>query len=158
MFRGSRLALAVVLIATVAGTASANAQYKPTGDDGIAASPKVRQQLNERSARFAPVVAVQPTMACPKCKDTWIKQANTDPKGSGVRALTGKTTKLVAQHLCGGCGTDWSVAGTGKARQHVASHKCTACGAENLACCSPKGSSTVATRGMQQPIQVAPLK
>src|SRR6266567_5724321 len=46
------------LIAAVAGlliasAGQANAQYQAVGDDGIAASPKVRQMLNERKARTA---------------------------------------------------------------------------------------------------------
>ena len=156
--RSSGLALATVLIAGLTSVSTANAQYKPTGEDGITASPKLRQQLDERRARSAPDVAPAPTMACPKCKESWVEQANTDPKGSGVRALTGKTTKLVAKHLCNGCGVDWSNAGIGKGKHAVVSHKCSGCGAEDLACCSPKGSATVATRGMGQPVQIAPLK
>src|SRR5437016_8920133 len=31
-------------------TSQSKAQYEPVGDDGIAASPKLRQQLNERQA------------------------------------------------------------------------------------------------------------
>ena len=34
--------------------------YKPVGDDGIAASPKVRQLLNERKMRFETAVEVRP--------------------------------------------------------------------------------------------------
>jgi hypothetical protein len=84
--------------------------------------------------------------------------SDTASKGSGARTLMGQTTKVIAKHLCEGCGTDWTVAGTGKGKQAIASHKCTACGAENLACCSGTGSSTTATKGMDQKIQIAPLK
>ncbi len=153
-----------MLVAALAGLAlalvasSAQAQYKPTGDDGITASPKLRQQLDERSARTAPVAANVPSMACPKCKDTWVAQVDTNPKGSGVKTLMGKRTKLVAQHLCNGCGVDWAVAGTGKAKHAVATHKCSGCGSENLACCSTKGTTDVATKGMGQKFEVAPLK
>ncbi len=156
--RGSGLAVAAILIATLAAVAPANAQYRPTGDDGITASPRLRFQLDERRARTAPAVPTQPTMACPKCKDAWGAQADTNPKGLGARTLMGQTAKLVAKHLCNGCGTDWSVAGTGKGKHSVATHKCSGCGAEDLACCSPKGSGTVATRGMEQKVQIAPLK
>ena len=49
----------VLSVAAVAATLSlannASAQYKPTGNDGIAASPKVRQMLNERAAAWASV-------------------------------------------------------------------------------------------------------
>ena len=157
MFRGSRLALAAILIASVGAAASANAQSKVTGD-GIAASPKVRQQINEREARLRPAVVLLPTMACPKCKDAWVAQADTDPKGLGAKTLIGQATKLVPTHLCAGCGTDWSVTGTGKGSRTVASHKCSSCGAENLACCSGKGSGVVATKGMETKPEIAPLK
>ena len=40
---------------------NANAQYKATGADGITASPKVRQQLNERAAATR-VAAVTPAV------------------------------------------------------------------------------------------------
>lgn len=136
----------------------AQAQYKPTGDDGITASPRLRQQLDERKARPSTNVAAA-VMACSKCQDTWVSQPNIDSKGSGGRALTGNTTKLVAKHLCDGCGVDWAVTGTGKAKQSVATHKCSGCGSTNMACCSAKGSaSKVATKGMQKPIHVAPVK
>ena len=51
-----RKALVVMLVAggLFLGVASkGKAQYEPVGEDGIAASPKLRQQLNERQA--APV-------------------------------------------------------------------------------------------------------
>jgi len=40
----------ILLAVAAAGifTVTANAQYQPVGDDGIAASPRLRQQLNER--------------------------------------------------------------------------------------------------------------
>jgi len=40
---------AAVLAATFSLATTASAQLKPTSDDGIAASPKVRQMLNERA-------------------------------------------------------------------------------------------------------------
>jgi hypothetical protein len=41
---------AAAVSATVGLANNASAQYKPTGDDGVTASPKVRQMLNERAA------------------------------------------------------------------------------------------------------------
>ena len=148
-------ALAGLALSVLAGTAQA--QYKPTGDDGITASPKLREQLDQRRARTTLGAAVAPSMACPKCKDAWVSQPD-NSRGAGARTLLGQNTKLVARHQCGGCGVDWSIAGTGKGKHAVASHKCSGCGAEDSACCSPKGSGTVATRGMGQPVQIAPLK
>ena len=156
--RGSGAALATVLITAFMAAAPANAQYKPTGDDGITASPRLRAQLDERKTTTTAVSATAPSMACAKCKDAWVAQADTSSKGSGARTLMGQTTKSVVQHLCGGCGTEWTTAGNGKAKFAVATHKCSSCGAENLACCAPKGASDVATKGMGEKFQIAPLK
>lgn len=146
----------VAIVAAVGGVA--HAQYKPTGDDGITASPRLRQQLDERRARTSARAVEVPKMACSKCQDTMVSVRNTESKGVGARTLMGNTTKLVAQHSCAGCGVDWAVVGTGKAKQSVATHKCSGCGSEILACCSAKGSGAVATKGMEQKIQVAPVK
>jgi len=148
----STLVLGVLVTAN-----SANAQYKPTGEDGITASPRLRAQLNERAVRPESLVAAQPAMSCPKCKDAWVTQTD-NPKGLGARTLIGAQGKLVASHLCPGCGADMTVSGTGRAKQTVASHKCSSCGVEDIACCSKKGSSTVATKGMDQNFKVAPVK
>jgi hypothetical protein len=156
--RGSALAFASFLVVAFMATGSANAQYKPTGDDGITASPRLRAQLNERKASATLATTSTAAMACAKCQDGWVAVRDTNGKGLGARTLIGQTTKLVVKHLCDGCGTDWNVAGNGKAKQAVASHNCTGCGAENLACCSGKGSGAVATKGMDQKIQIAPLK
>jgi hypothetical protein len=51
---------ALAAILTLAS--NANAQYKPTGNDGITASPKVRQMLSERAA-VAPEAASIPIAA-----------------------------------------------------------------------------------------------
>ena len=42
---------AAAIAATIGLANNANAQFKPTTGDGIAASPKVRQMLNERAAK-----------------------------------------------------------------------------------------------------------
>lgn len=145
-------------MASLTTVSTANAQYKPTGDDGITASPRLRFQLDERRARSTPAAVAEPTMACPKCKDTWVAQADTNPKGLGAKTLMGATTKLVAKHMCDGCGNDWSVSGTGKGKQAVAIHKCSGCGSDNLACCSRKGTGEVVTKGMDKKSEIAPLK
>jgi hypothetical protein len=146
--RSSSFAFAAVLITGLVVTAtSANAQYKPTSDHGITASPRLSEQLNERKGRIPTTSAALPAMACSKCKDTLVSGRNTEPKGAGAGTLMGQTTKLVAQHLCGACRMDWTIVGTGKAKQSVATHKCSAGGSENPACCSRKGSGAVATKG-----------
>ncbi len=45
----SPLLILVAVIFLLGSAGSSNAQYRPTGDDGITASPKVRQFLNERA-------------------------------------------------------------------------------------------------------------
>jgi hypothetical protein len=156
--QGSGLALAAILIATFTAVLPANAQFRPTGDDGIAASPRLRAQLDERRVRATPVSATAASMACPKCKDAWVAKADITSRGLGARSLTGQTTNRVAQHLCAGCGTDWATTGTGRAKLAVASHKCSGCGSESLACCPTKGTGAVATKGMDKKIEIAPLK
>jgi hypothetical protein len=151
-----------ILIAALAGIAlslfagQVQAQYKPTGDDGITASPKQRQFLAEykRNHSPAPAPADIPQMLCAKCKDKVTSRIDYSARGAN------KPTIRVVTHLCDGCGTDWAVVGHGKAKQSVATHKCTSCGAENLACCNTTKGSDVATKGMEKAknFDVAPLK
>lgn len=55
---------AATLAAAIGLASTASAQFKPTGDDGITASPKVRQQLNERKAAGTVITRVaQPAPA-----------------------------------------------------------------------------------------------
>lgn len=150
-----------ILIAALAGIAlslfagSVQAQYKPVGDDGIAASPKLRQQLDEykRNHSPAPAPAEIAKMPCAKCEDKVTTRVDYSARGAN------KPTIRVVTHQCEGCGTDWSIVGHGKAKQSVATHKCTSCGAETLACCNTSKDSTVATKGMEKKdVEVAPLK
>lgn len=151
-----------ILIAALAGIAlslfagSAQAQYKAVGDDGIAASPRLRQQLDEYKRNHSPdrTPAEIPQMACAKCKGKVTSRIDYSARGAN------KPVIRVVMHLCEGCGTDWAVVGHGKAKQSVATHKCTSCGAENLACCNTTKGSTVATKGMEKAkdFNIAPLK
>jgi outer membrane murein-binding lipoprotein Lpp len=59
----NRILLAAVLATTFSLAGSANAQYKVNEDDGIAASPKVRQMLNERKAARAQPAAAKYVVA-----------------------------------------------------------------------------------------------
>ena len=151
-----------ILIAALAGIAlslfasSAQAQYRTTGDDGIAASPKQRERLEEYRRNHTPIAAPaeSPQMACAMCKDKVTSRIDYSARGAN------KPTIRVVTHLCESCGTDWAVVGHGKAKQSVASHKCTSCGAESLACCDTSKGSNVATKGMEKAknFEVAPLK
>jgi hypothetical protein len=117
---------------TLAGAATA--QYRPAGDDGIAASPKVRQALNERKASAAPVVATAPVMACPMCADVKTTEVNRQAKAG--ENLTGAATKVVFKHTCPGCDAKLTTVGEGKARHTIATHICTAAALNNMACCA----------------------
>jgi hypothetical protein len=112
---------------SVAGTTQA--QYKATGDDGITASPKVRVQLNERTARLESAVPAASVMACASCKDEYVKGTVWTTKG------TTKPTVLLAKHLCSGCETSVAVAGTGKGKHNVVTHRCSFDKAAKADCC-----------------------
>jgi len=55
----NRFLIGAAALALLASAGQANAQYQAVGDDGIAASPKLRQMLNEQKARTA-MPAVEP--------------------------------------------------------------------------------------------------
>ena len=134
MFRSSCLALATIAVLALAS--AANAQYKSVGYDGIAASPKVRQMLNERKASATTATAAAPAMACPKCADAQATETNRQAKGAEL--LAGAATKVVVKHSCTGCEVNWTVVGEGKAKHSVGTHKCTADVPNNLVCCATK--------------------
>lgn len=90
-------------------------------------------------------------MTCAKCKEEYSTRVDLSARGAN------KPKVFVATHLCEGCGTDWSVVGHGKSKVAVATHKCTSCGAETASCCNTKGT-TVATKGMEKKVEIAPLK
>lgn len=131
MFRPSCLALAAIAVLALASPA--NAQYKPVGDDGIAASPKVRQMLNERKASAITATAGAPTMACPKCAD--VRTVDVKRQAKTAETLAGATT-TVTRHTCATCETKWTVAGEGKSKQSVTTHTCAAAVPNNRACCA----------------------
>ena len=149
---GSSFSFIMAAVASLVFAGQVNAQYKTTGEDGIAASPKVRAFLTQKRASDAHVQMT--SMTCPKCKDGFVSAADKDPKGLAARALMSAPSKLTARHLCDGCGVDWNVIGAGKAKQAVATHSCDGCGTGDLACCS----RAVASKGMGQKVDIAPLK
>jgi len=125
---------ATATIAAFALAGGASAQDKAAGDDGIAASPKVRQALNEKAASATITTAKVAAMACPKCKDFTVTEVNRQAKGAEI--MTGAASKLVNKHTCGACDVKLDVVGSGKAKQTVATHTCTAAVANNLTCCA----------------------
>jgi hypothetical protein len=104
----------------------------------------------QRAAKTTEAAVITP-MSCGKCKDQYSQRGDLSARGAN------KPTVFVATHLCAGCGTDWDVVGHGKAKVSVATHKCISCGAETLTCCNTRGA-TVATKGMEKKIEIAPLK
>lgn len=128
------LIAALAVIALFA--APVRAQYKAAGDDGIAASPKVRAQLNQRKARLNPATPALASMACPKCRHEWVTLPNRQAKPAQFLLSRGIPTTKVARHLCVGCNTIIKTQGLSKAtRRNVAIHECSSCGAQTLACC-----------------------
>jgi hypothetical protein len=140
--KGRNMKTTATWIAATLGLAlfasAAYAQYKATGDDGITASPKLRELITATSGvSSAPIAAAH---NCPMCKDQYTSRVDQTAKG----AL--KPTVLVSKHLCPGCETTVTVRGQGKAAQNVATHTCAAgsaccvsqndCCAEKQACCA----------------------
>ncbi len=118
-------AVAAMAMSLFAGTAQA--QYRAVGDDGIAASPRLRERLDEYTRNQTPAItpaAVTP-MACPTCKDKVTERIDYTARGAN------KPVVRVATHQCEGCSTHWTFAGVGKARHAVASHTCTVRGIAN---------------------------
>ena len=132
--RSLKITLAAVALAALAFASTGSAQYKPVGDDGIAASPKVRQMLNERKAAATPTVAVSPARACPKCADVLLTELNRQAKGG--QFLAGTDTQKVVKHTCTACETKLAVLGEGKAKHTVATHKCAVDVPNPATCCA----------------------
>lgn len=152
----NRISIMATIVAGLTIISLANAQ----SPDGIAASPKVRTQINDRNATLTTTAVASttaPSMACPKCKDEFVTVATTDVvKGAQLLIPGGVPTQKTLRHLCPGCDTTITVAGTGKAKTSVATHTCTVTGADVASCCKMKASET-ATKGAEK-IEVAPVK
>jgi len=131
--RSSKLLLTASAVAALTFIGAANAQNKAANDDGIAASPKVRQTLTERKTSANPAVAPVSAMSCPKCAEVLATQPNRHAKGAEV-LVGAKSTEI--KHTCSGCEVKWTVAGEGKARHSVATHTCSADVPNNKTCCA----------------------
>ena len=140
------------LIAALAGIAlfsfasPAQAQYKTVGDDGIAASPKVRSMMMKPITSPADVAGLKDgdmvAMACSKCKTIMVTHVNTE-KGHI------KTATTVPADMCPGCEQKFTVVGEGKEKHNVVTHVCKKCGSTDAFCCVMKKNSE-ATKGMEQ--------
>ena len=133
ILRSSKLLLTTTAVTALALVTIANAQNKSQRDDGIAASPKVRQALTERQASATPAVTPVSAMSCPKCAEVQSTQPKRQAKGAEV-LVGARSTEI--KHSCAGCEVKWTVEGEGKARHSVATHKCTADVPNNNTCCT----------------------
>jgi hypothetical protein len=139
------------LIALLAGIAlcsfavPALAQVNAGSDDGIAASPKLRQQLNQiKSEKEA--AALKPgdviAMVCSKCKSVMIHNVTTE-KGH-IKIMT-----VGEKHMCPGCNSTITVVGVGKQSKDEVKHVCDKCGSDSVFCCATKPGAG-ATTGMEK--------
>jgi hypothetical protein len=119
-----RMFMMATVVAGLAVIGQANAQSQIAADNGIAASPKARAQLNERKAQLNSAVAapaaVAPAHKCADCTDTWVTVVDKGTKGPN------HLVTKVSRHNCAACDTKITVVGTGKAKHDVAAHSCNA--------------------------------
>jgi hypothetical protein len=134
--------ITTTLIAAIVGmTLFAGVAYKAAGNDGITASPKLREMITARDGVSAQPAALA-AHNCAMCKDE--DTTRVDQAAKGVI----KPTLLFVTHLCPGCETRAATTGHGKAAQNVVTHKCTsesgACCAAESACCAEKAACCAA--------------
>lgn len=125
-------AILVTAVAALTLTTAAYAQLRSITNDSTAASPKVRQMLNEQKA---PAPAATPAMVCGKCAD--VRTAKLSPQTKGAEILTG-AKQVTFLHSCTGCEIRLAVAGEGKAKHQVVIHKCSLDIPNAGACCAGK--------------------
>jgi hypothetical protein len=111
-------ALTMTLAFTLGFAGSVQAQYKATGNDGVTASPKTRQLLDELNNNHAAAPAAIAQMGCPMCKDQVTLRTDYTARGAN------KPTIAVATHACKMCDTQLKTVGVGKAAKTVAVHDC----------------------------------
>ena len=136
---------ALVAIALISCASPAQAQFKPVGDDGIAASPKVRSMMMKPITSPADVAGLKDgdmvAMACPKCKTVMVTHVKTE-KGHI------KTATTVSEDVCPGCEQKFTVVGEGKGKHNVVTHVCKKCGSTDAFCCVMKKDGEP-TKGME---------
>src|SRR5262245_45274337 len=121
--RNRTLIAAISAISVFAYASAARAQYKPTTEGGITASPKAQSMLGIKTKAEADALKPGDTIAmvCAKCKSVMVHNVTTE-KGH-VKLMT-----IGEKHLCPGCNTYIKVAGAGKlgAKDEV-KHVCEKC-------------------------------
>jgi len=142
----NRLVIVTVTAMIASFVTQASAQYRAVGDDGIAASPKVRSMMMKPITSRADVAGLKDgdmvAMACPKCKTIMVTYVNTE-KGHI------KTTTTVPADMCPGCEQKFTVVGEGKGKHDVITHVCKKCGSTDAFCCVMKKDGKP-TKGMEQ--------
>lgn len=142
----NRLVIMTVVAMTAISVTQAMAQYRAVGDDGIAASPKVRSMMMKPITTRADVAGLKDgdmvAMACPKCKTIMVTYVNME-KGHI------KTTTTVPSDMCPGCEQKFTVVGEGKGKHDVVTHVCKKCGSTDAFCCVLKKEGQP-TKGMEQ--------
>jgi hypothetical protein len=132
MKTNSKIMVAVLsAFAAFSFATATQAQYRATGGDGITASPKLREILDNRAVT-PPVAAVKAPMACALCKDEFVTRTDTTARGAI------KPTVTVAKHLCNSCETRTVVKGQGKAQTTSSTQSCRAGETAGPACCAPR--------------------
>jgi uncharacterized protein YbaR (Trm112 family) len=135
---------ALVSIVLFSYASPAQAQNKAVGDDGIAASPKVRSMMLKPITSPAEVASLKDAdmvvMACPKCKTIMVTHVTTQ-KGHLNTATT------VPEDMCPGCEQKFTVVGEGKDKHNVVTHVCKQCGSTDAFCCVMKKDGEP-TKGM----------
>ncbi len=77
------LVTAAAALVILASASQSQAQYRPTGDDGITASPKARQFLNERKPAVKADVS---SMQVSTIRTTWDGSITASPKAHEILA------------------------------------------------------------------------
>lgn len=120
----------------------------------LAAQEKGATKLMKRITAYQDVANLQDgdtvAMACPKCKTITLTIIKTE-KGHIKTATPGQ------EHLCPGCEQKFVVVGEGKGKHDVVTHVCKKCGSKDAFCCVLRQGEE-ATKGMEQKLDVAPLK
>jgi hypothetical protein len=95
---------------------STYAQNSGQQTDGITASPKHREMIDQRKSPSARPVTSE--MACPKCRNEVTTRVDWTARGAN------KPQVKVVKHLCPTCDTKVTTSGHGKAAKTTVEHTC----------------------------------
>ncbi|MEI7729304.1 MAG: hypothetical protein WCO56_07015 [Verrucomicrobiota bacterium] len=118
-------------IAAVAGItlAASNGMAQDRG-----ATQLIKPHPHNSVAEVQKVAAGDPAvMACPKCKDSLVTEAESTGKGANPTV-----TKTYLQHGCPTCSTKIATEGVGKNAKDTVKHSCKSGSSEGASCCAMK--------------------